>query len=515
MEDDDLADPAKPPFDVLIVGAGINGCSTALELSKLGYSVVLADRGDLGGATTARSGRVLHCGLQLLAPKRSIVDHLADPLELLMRLRSARRAARDFEEFRRAPPRHLEPMTTFVPIFRGSPYSGWQVDLGARVVSALGGRRADIRYRRLSPAESRSNPFVADLADRDAVQSLISFRDFRFCWPERIAIDAALAAERNGAELRPFTEVGDLWRGADGFWHARLTQDGGRSDELSARLVLNLAGAWVDEVIGRAKPKPPVPRKVVAVKGVYLLVGLPGRYRGLGLAGTNSLGEPICCLPWDDLHYVGPTETPFTGALDDVRPEAADIDFLLAEMDRFAPGLSITRNDMVMAWAGVRPITADDGHPKGRRLPFNVVHDLAPEGLPNMLALSWGIVANHRSTARELARAVSTRVRPSRPVDPRPCGHIAHPGTGRRLQDDHPATVDDVRFSIEHEHARDLNGVLFGRTGLAWTGRMTADAVQAAAATMARHLAWSPSRTRDECERFKARLRTDHCYELA
>jgi glycerol-3-phosphate dehydrogenase len=511
-----FSDLGRSPFDVLIVGAGINGCAAARELADLGYNILLADRGDLGAATTARSGRVLHCGLQLLAPNRSIMDYLADPLDLAMRLRSARRAIQDFEEFCRELPAQLESMTTFVPIFRDSPYRGWQVDLGARIIKAFGGNAANIQYRRQGRAESRSNPFVADLRERKARLSLISFQDFRFCWPERIAIDAALTAERSGAKVFNFAEVRDLRRAPDGLWHARLAQvmDGEREADVSTRVVLNLAGAWVDDVIASANPRPAVARKIVAVKGVYLLVKLPGRYRGLGLAGTNSIGDPLCCLPWSDLHYIGPTETPFTGALDDVRPEAADIDFLLAEMRGFVPGLAVDRSKILMAWAGVRPITAQDGYPKGKRLPFNVIHDLASEGLPNMLALSWGIVANHRSTARALAKAVSSKIPPSRPAQMRPGGHIAPPGTGRRLQDDYPATDDDVRFCVEQEHAKDLNGVLFSRTGLGWTGRMTAEAVHVAANAMAPLLSWSRSRTQGECDAFKARLQADHWYEL-
>jgi len=259
----------KATFDALIVGAGINGCSAALELSRRGYSVLLVDRGDLGGATTARSGRVLHCGLQLLAPKRSIVDYLKNPLDLAMRLQSAWRAARDFEEFYRTPPRPLEPMTTFVPIFRDSPYAGWQVDLGARIIGAFAGAGAHVNYRRQGLAESRTNPFVADLAQQAELKSLVSFQDFRFCWPERIAIDAALAAERSGAELLNFTKVTDLSRVSDGHWRAKLVQvpDGAIHMDVSARVILNLAGVWVDDVLARTMPRVAVARKVVAVKG--------------------------------------------------------------------------------------------------------------------------------------------------------------------------------------------------------------------------------------------------------
>jgi len=202
----------------------------------------------------------------------------------------------------------------------------------------------------------------------------------------------------------------------------------------------------------------------------------------------------------------------FTGVLEDVRPTEDDIAFLLTELRNFAPGLSLDRVSIMMAWAGIRPITAAKGYPKGKRLPFNVVHDLASEGMPNMLTLSWGIIANHRSTARALGKAVSSKIPPSRPVQTGSGRHIVFPGTGRRLQVDYPATDDDVRFCVEQEHARDLTGVLFSRTGLGWTGRLTAEAVSVAADTMAPLLSWSQSRTREECEMFTTKLKADYCY---
>ena len=43
-------------YDVLIIGAGINGCAAARQLTADGFGVLLVDRGDFGGVATARSG---------------------------------------------------------------------------------------------------------------------------------------------------------------------------------------------------------------------------------------------------------------------------------------------------------------------------------------------------------------------------------------------------------------------------------------------------------------------------
>lgn len=41
--------------DVVVVGAGIAGLSTAYELCRLGRSVIVLDRGAIGGGMTART----------------------------------------------------------------------------------------------------------------------------------------------------------------------------------------------------------------------------------------------------------------------------------------------------------------------------------------------------------------------------------------------------------------------------------------------------------------------------
>jgi glycerol-3-phosphate dehydrogenase len=241
-------------------------------------------------------------------------------------------------------------MTTLAPVYRGGPFSGWQVDLGAWLIKLMAKNSTEIQYRRLDAGDALSNPFVSGLADRDRLQSVVSFQDYCFHWPERMAIDAALDAEESGAELCNFTEVTGLRRTSGDLWGAELLDTlNGDTVEIDSRLVLNLAGAWVDQVSKRIHPHIHLPKKVVAVKGAYILVKLPDKYRGAGIAGINSMGEPICCLPWDDLHYVGPTETLFEGHLDDVRPEEEDVTFLLGEMRRFVPALSIASADVVMA----------------------------------------------------------------------------------------------------------------------------------------------------------------------
>jgi len=58
----------RPPdaYDLAIIGGGINGCGIAADAAGRGLTVLLADMGDLGGATSSASSKLVHGGLRYL-----------------------------------------------------------------------------------------------------------------------------------------------------------------------------------------------------------------------------------------------------------------------------------------------------------------------------------------------------------------------------------------------------------------------------------------------------------------
>ncbi len=52
--------------DVLVVGGGVNGVGVALDAAGRGLSVALCEKGDLAGATSSYSSKLIHGGLRYL-----------------------------------------------------------------------------------------------------------------------------------------------------------------------------------------------------------------------------------------------------------------------------------------------------------------------------------------------------------------------------------------------------------------------------------------------------------------
>jgi len=77
-----LADLDQDLFDVVVIGAGINGSGAVQHLAARGYRVLIVDKYDFSSGATNRLSRILHCGLRHLAPRKSFWDFVWNPKRL-------------------------------------------------------------------------------------------------------------------------------------------------------------------------------------------------------------------------------------------------------------------------------------------------------------------------------------------------------------------------------------------------------------------------------------------------
>lgn len=472
-------------YDVAIIGGGINGASTAQHLASAGYRVFLAEKGDFAEGATARSSRLLHCGLRHLANGSPAKELMRHPLRLLRSLRTVHEdmAARD--ELVGSIPERVKPMTFCLPVYKEDIYRPWHMDVAFGFLRLANLKGAPLDYRRFRPNAAEMPALARHLRSQDQLAGMVTFREYVFDWPERIALDALMDARRLGADIRNYTKVVRLTH-EDDFWRLSL-QDGG---QISASVVLNLAGAWLDEVSASAGSN--APAKCRPMSGIHIALKLPAEFENHGVFAFNRLAEPLYCLPWRDHHYVGLTRRSFSGDPTNIAATNEEIDWLLAETNHCFPGLGLARDDVLYSWAGVNPLTADPGEPLGSR--EIKIHDHAPDGLPEFLSVTAGPIMTHRRIARRLVERVQKRLKPSRPVSP-----VRY--DSRKMSDD-----ETIAQAIT-EYPRNLGDLMLRRLGYGWTldqGHMKAQYVADKAAP---ELGWDAARVRQEIETYAKSVR--------
>jgi glycerol-3-phosphate dehydrogenase len=382
-----------------------------------------------------------------------------------------------------------------------------------RVMSPSG---VALDYRRHSPNKLSAIPIAPWLRDPGRLKSVAVFREYLFDWPERIALDALFDARRMGAQVHNYTRVDALQRlEPSGHWRLSLgsASQGEYSDEsipgptaqVTANMVLNLAGAWVDAITGKTGVV--IEPKCAAIKGIHIALRLPHEFSNWGVFAYNSIGEPLYCLPMNGMHYIGLTRTAFDGDIADVSANDREIDWMIAETNRCMPRLAITRADILFSWAGVNPLTHDPLNPLGSR--EIRIHDLAGDGLPGMLALTGGPIVTHRRVANRLLNAVSDRLAPSGP----PQDLNFH--WSDTADEQNTARIDSEAFSVSaaaikrcvrEEQPGNLGDLLMRRLGAGWSSDQGRELARPIAEIAAADLGWSESRVNAEVRAYEQHL---------
>lgn len=477
-------------FDVLIVGAGANGSATAEVLARAGYLVLLVDKADFGSGTTSRSSRMLHCGFRSLegAAGKSLWQHLTQLPDRLALLKGAREQLVARTEFVSVMPSRVRPVTIVMPLLRGG-VGGPQMDMAAGLLSLLGTGGIPLDYRRLKAHELADLPFADWLCQRPDFTGAVTFRDYVFEWPERICVDQAMAAERLGAIIRNYTSVEALNQPPEGGWTAMLCDEmGGARAIVAARMVLNLAGPWIDKITQTASST--APERIAASKGVQIAVALPDRFQDHGLVAATDKGAFVC-IPSQGLHLIGATNSKFKGDPSDAVATEEEIEDLLARTNALLPGAGLDRADVRYAIAGVRPGSKGSS---GR-----VIHDHAADGLPGLVSVTGGTVATSRHTAQSLQKLVAARLKASRPKAA---------GTHSDMLDSRRPSTD--ASGLVAEHARTIADMVFRRGGEAWAAHFDEQMLQAAADAIGRSNGWDQARIDLAITEFRAEL-AEYC----
>ncbi len=358
-------------LDLLVVGGGINGAAIARDAAGRGLSVLLCEKGDLAGATSSASSKLIHGGLRYL-------EH--------GEFRLVREALAEREVLLRMAPHLVRPLRLVLPHGPGS-RPRWMLRLGLFLYDHIGGARTLPASQAL---DLRTDPAGEPL--HDAVSFGFSYPDCRTD-DARLTVAVARDAALHGAEIATRTELVEARRDAN-IWRARLRGADQAEREVAAHILVNAAGPWVTEVLGLAGLPPRASLR--DVKGSHIVV--KRLYAGeQAYLLQNDDRRIVFVIPYEqEYSLIGTTELPFTGDPAGVRITQEEIDYLCRAVGRWfrtAPRPS----EVVWHYAGVRPLYEDRASSAGA-VSRDYVFDLDTGGAP-ALSVFGGKLTTHRRLA--------------------------------------------------------------------------------------------------------------------
>ncbi|WP_202397159.1 glycerol-3-phosphate dehydrogenase [Teichococcus coralli] len=377
--------PESGVQDLLVVGGGVNGCGIARDAAGRGLSVTLAEQGDLAGATSSASTKLIHGGLRYLEYRE---------------FRLVREALAEREVLLRAAPHIVWPLRFVLPHHAG--LRPWPLlRLGLFLYDHLGGRRLLPPTRAL---DLRRDPAGAPL--RPEFRRGFEYSD---CWVEDarlVVLNARDAADR-GATVLTRTRCLSARREA-GLWRATLRDEAsGTTREVAARVLVNAAGAWVSRVAAEVAGVQ-APARVRLVKGSHIVTR---RLFGHDRCYTfqNADGRVCFAIPYEeDFTLIGTTDEDVSG--DPAAPaiSPAETTYLCQAVSAYFRQ-PVNVSDVVWSYAGIRPLY-DDGASDAQAATRDYVLALDEQNRGEAPLLS--IFGGKITTYRRLAEAALARLAP-------------------------------------------------------------------------------------------------------
>ncbi|MGL3823221.1 glycerol-3-phosphate dehydrogenase [Sphingopyxis sp. R3-92] len=363
---------APQPYDVIVVGGGVNGAGVARDAAGRGARVLLLEAGDLAQGTSSASTKLIHGGLRYL-------EHYEFGL--------VREALKEREILWGIAPHIIWPLRFVLP-YRTGLRPRWLLRLGLFLYDHIGGRRK-------LPA-TRSIDLKRHVAGAPLQPQYVRGFEYSDGWVDdaRLVVLNARDAARHGAKIRTRTRA-DMLRCEDGLWVIDAADDRGHSYRFTSHSVVNAAGPAVLELLKRADAEPD--HQMRLVRGSHIVVRRIFEHDHAYFFQLPD-GRIFFAIPYErDFTLIGTTDQDHDGPASEARASAEEIAYLCEGASEYFRE-PVTPADVVWTYSGVRPLIEDgSGRPEAATRGYRIDLDM-DEGAP-LLTIYGGKITSYRHVA--------------------------------------------------------------------------------------------------------------------
>jgi len=368
-------------FDVIVLGAGINGCGVAEKLAASGKVVLLLDKSGVGQGTSSKSSRLIHGGLRYLETGQLHLVHesLHDRQRLVKKYP-------DLVEYRRF----------MLPIYKGSPRPAWMIRLGLWMYDLLSGSRSAGKSKTENVDIFKQQfPAFSD----EGLKSVLSYVDAKTNDQEltrRVADDF----QKLGGTVIVHCDIDQI------IWDEAGFNVNSSAGNFTAPVLVNASGPWIDEV--NNKFNFPTKYQIRKVSGIHLI------FDGLivpELMFMQTREKRIFFIipePENNQTLIGTTEREETGFMDDLHAQEADIHYLLDQVNVYLkPDQQFQRDDIRDIYIGVRPLVRKKGDLSDVSREYKL--DLHTRGDTKLLHIFGGKLTTYLSLAEKVVEVLKIK----------------------------------------------------------------------------------------------------------
>lgn len=533
----DLAKFAETEFDLGIIGGGMVGTGVARDAAMRGLKIVLFEKEDFCYGTSGRSSRMIHGGLRYLANYDFGL---------------VREGLREREILLRIAPHLVRPLKFLIPVYGESFLHKMKLKIGMILYDLLSYDKSLPSHKYLDKKQVlEAEPALSD----SGLQGAYVYYDSQIALTERLCIENVISAYSYGALLFNHAKVVGLLRQNSAISGVRVEDTlTGKSAEFRVKLVVNVGGPWLDEVVQNVRGRQqPLAR---TTKGIHLVTP---KVTNDAVALFASDGRAYFVIPWIGFQLVGTTDTDYEEDMDAVKADVEDVEYLRTEVWKAFPRTAWDR--IFYTIAGVRSLLRVEGVKESSVTRRHIIYDHEKkEGLKGLVSVIGGKLTAYRGIAEDIVDVVCSKLSvspactsakerlpganmvelqqvqakvsslaPKHGITVEQLNHLVSLYGSRyaevlpylekykrlraRICKTNPDIMAEVVHAIEKESALTLTDFMLRRSLIGFRECEGLDCCAKAAKEMGRLLGWSDRRISSEIKAYKNEISIRHAYE--
>lgn len=544
----------NPEVDVLVVGAGINGAGTFLDLAINGVKTLIVDRGDFCSGASATSSHMAHGGIRYLENGE---------------FRLVREAVAERNRMIGNSPHMVKPLPTVIPMFKlfsglfnaplkflnildkPSERGALVIKIGLILYDSFTGKTRTVPAHRFQGKSETLRKYPRLNKD---VKFTAVYYDGAILSPERLNTEIVLEGEKRNPKAMALNYA--ALEKIEGEYTLLRDNTNGAIIRIKPKIIINAAGPWIDQVIKKAGKST---KYVGGTKGSHIIVDNPELRSAIGnneFFFENKDGRIVLLFPFFDKVIIGTSDLP----IDD--PDAAYCTkeeelYFIDLVKRVFPDISIMQDQIVFRFSGVRPLEYQEAKTTGQITRDHSVKEDVVENT-TILSMVGGKWTSYRAFAEQVTSEVLGRLGMTRmestenlhiggginyPADSKLEGYISDlakrhdcdrglvdllfqrygtlvetildfKGRIKPLSTMQTITENEINYLVEKEKVIHLDDLLLRRTSIGWLGGLDKTVVDEISSLAGLILGWDESTRKQEIDHVIRIYKEKHAVEI-
>lgn len=401
-----------PEIDVLVIGGGINGAGTFLDLAINDVNVLLIDRGDFCSGASATSSHMAHGGIRYLENGE---------------FRLVREAVAERNRMIQNSPHMVKPLPTVIPMFKlwsglfNAPFKFLNLldkpsERGALVIKiGLIFYDSFTGKNRIVPAHKfygKKETFSRYPRLNKEVNFTAVYYDGQIISPERLNTEIILDGETLGNSARALNYAEFI--GIENGYVLIMDHKSNETLKVKPKLVINAAGPWVDSVNSRFGMKS---KYIGGTKGSHIIVNNPELKAAIGeneFFFENKDGRIVLLFPFFDKVIIGTSDLPIENP-DDAYCTKEEEQYFINLVKRVFPDILINPDQIVFRFSGVRPLEYQHAKTTGQITRDHSTKENEINDIP-IMSLVGGKWTSYRAFGEQICDQVMERLGKNRKI---------------------------------------------------------------------------------------------------